>query len=75
MSDDQVVRDGATGEPVPEDMPDAATVLRMADEEHARLTYEMDLLEGIREGLRQIINGEGIPHDEAIARLRAEFGE
>ena len=57
-----------------EAMPDAATVLRMADEEHARLAYEVDLLDGIREGLRQIINGEGIPHEVAIARLKARYG-
>ena len=42
-------------------MPDDVTTADVMDELYARMKIE--------EGLKQLDNGEGIPHDEAKARL------
>jgi uncharacterized protein (DUF433 family) len=47
--------------------------LRSARRHRARLAYEVDLIDGICEGLRQIQGGQGIPLEEVAAHLRARF--
>jgi uncharacterized protein (DUF433 family) len=50
-----------------------ATLAVPADEYHD-LRYRVDLLEGIFEAERDLEQGNGIPHDEVVARLQARFG-
>lgn len=50
-----------------------ATVAVPADE-YNDLRYRVDLLEGLFEAERDLEQGNGIPHDEVVARLRARFG-
>jgi uncharacterized protein (DUF433 family) len=50
-----------------------ATVAVPADE-YNDLRYRVDLLEGLYEAERDLEQGNGIPHDQVVARLRGRFG-
>lgn len=50
-----------------------ATIAVPADE-YNDLRYRVDLLEGLFEAERDLEQGNGIPHDEVVARLRGRFG-
>lgn len=45
--------------------------IAVMEEECGRLRYELDIAEAIRTGLREIREGKVIPHEEAMAELRA----
>jgi uncharacterized protein (DUF433 family) len=47
--------------------------LRSAEATRERLLYELDLIESVRDGLQDVIDGNTIPHDEAVAWLRANI--
>jgi hypothetical protein len=47
--------------------------LRSAEAARERLLYELDLIESIRDGLQDVIDGNTIPHEEAVAWLRANI--
>lgn len=52
---------------------DAPTVT-LASGEYDDLLYRLDLFEGIFEAERDLDEGNGIPHEEVFAQLRARFG-
>lgn len=47
--------------------------LRAAERRRDQLRYELDLIESIRGGLQDVLDGNVIPHEEVVARLRARF--
>jgi uncharacterized protein (DUF433 family) len=47
--------------------------IRSADARSEELRYELDLVESIRDGLQDVLDGNVIPHEEVVARLRARF--
>ena len=47
--------------------------LRAADRRRDQLRYELDLIESIRGGLQDVLDGNVIAHEEVVARLRARF--
>ena len=47
--------------------------IRSADARSERLRYELGLVESIRGGLQDVLDGNVIPHEEVVARLRARF--
>lgn len=53
--------------------PTVHSALRSAERKRQRLSYDVDLIESICDGLRQIEAGEGIPHEQVVAHLRARF--
>lgn len=64
----------ATVEPVDHGVADEVrTAVQQARRDRERLLYELDLIDSIGEGLEQIANGEGIPHEEVFARLEARY--
>ncbi|WP_420129198.1 DUF433 domain-containing protein [Longimicrobium sp.] len=50
-----------------------AGTLRSVERKRERLAYDLDLIDSISDGLRQIEAGHGIPHDQAAAYLREQF--
>jgi len=52
---------------------DVHSALRSAERKRQRLAYDVDLIESICDGLRQIEAGAGIPHEQVAAHLRARF--
>lgn len=49
------------------------SALQSAQRQRQRLAFDVDLIESICDGLRQLQAGEGIPHDDVAAHLRARF--
>lgn len=49
--------------------------LASARAQRERLAYDLDLIDGIIEGLEDAIAGDVIPHEEVFARLRERFRE
>lgn len=47
--------------------------LKSAEATRERLRYELDLIESIRDGLQDVIDGDTIPHDEVMEYMRARF--
>lgn len=48
-----------------------AMIQRMPDDvTHEEILYAVYVRRNVDEGLRQLNNGEGIPHDEVVRRLR-----
>jgi hypothetical protein len=47
--------------------------LRSAEATRERLLYELDLIESVRDGLQDVIDGNTIPHEEVKAYMRARF--
>jgi predicted transcriptional regulator len=49
--------------------------LDISDEEEYEDTPDEKIIADIREGLRQALNGEGVPADEALAALRKKLAD
>jgi uncharacterized protein (DUF433 family) len=47
--------------------------IQAADDHCQQLRYELDVMESIRDGLQEIADGRGIPHEEVFARLSRRF--
>jgi len=54
----------AYGEPV------AVDALAAAESEYERVCYELELITGIRDGLRDLRDGKEFPHEQVMAELR-----
>lgn len=54
----------AYGEPV------AVDALAAAEAEYERVCYELELITGIRDGLRDLRDGKEYPHEQVMAELR-----
>jgi uncharacterized protein (DUF433 family) len=50
-----------------------AGTLRNVERKRERLAYDIDLIDSICDGLRQLEAGQGIPQEQAAAYLRARF--
>ena len=57
-------RQVAYGEPV------AVDALAAAEAEYERIVYELELITGIRDGLRDLRDGKEFPHEQVMAELR-----
>lgn len=66
MPEQGIVRDAETGEAV---IAEIETLDARIDE----LSYEINFLRAIRDGLRQVEAGELVTHGDAVAELRAIF--
>jgi hypothetical protein len=52
-------------------------ILRMVqklpdDVTYARVIYQLDVMQAVETGIEQIERGEGIPHEEFVAEMRAK---
>ena len=50
-----------------------AGALATADRRRERLAYELDVVDGVRDGLHDVAAGRLVPHDDVVARMRARF--